>query len=579
MKEMRHFMSAAFLTGCSVLTLMLTGCAVEDNLGSQSSIRSNFTTEQIKNAVVGMWLDETTLTANDTERLYDIAPDGQCNLYDLSISNPGDEVENIESMTTYSGTWSVTNETGNLNFLDQFQLNDYELMGSLMFNTEMQIDEDDEALKQLVESGLKLNLEKKDTLAVLCSKGGDVLFVSRYDADLYAMLKETGQLSDQQAAARAATRALTEEQIAQKINKIKASYDLFEVLCQMAGTDVSLVNPTYMSIYYSAVNPRICDMSFLGAAAVPSYYVPESMDPLPTGLKRQYLSVTKLWELGVRYFDLGCFFKPGKDGDTYGFYDPDADYLYPNVTPKDIFQELKGLLDKYKEETAIIKFSVAPDADLFQTITYAEQMSNELKEIFGNRVLSEYGPDIRLNDCRRKLILMNDFPYHMPYMFMGLELGSIWKDYSPSQDLVFPNDSTGHVAVNVLQKVIDAEEKATIVKSTLDYANQSAVNTVPTWVINNVSCYLDGTGKRGFSMMANTLNEVVAKELLSKKYGKTGIMVFDFVGKNGRVNEELGFDPKGSQLIGAVVGVNYHAVLNHLISFEKGDMPAFPDEQ
>jgi len=466
----------------------------------------------------------------------------------------------------------VTNETAKLDFIDKLNLDGFDLMGGLMLKTEMQIDEDDDAMKQLVASGLLPNLEMKDTLAVLRSEDGEVMFLNRYDADLYAMLIETGQLSSEEAAARAATRAMSEDQIKAAMEAVKGLKELADL-----GMVKKIDNSTFMFFDFGLINPRVCDMSILGAAAVPSYYVKETKghNSMPAGLKRQYLSITQLWNLGVRFFDLGCFYKPGQE-DTYGFYDPDADYLYTDVTPKDIFKELKGLLEKNPREMAIIKFSAAPNTDKVHLTMNVLNLCDELEEVFGNRLLKEYGPDLRLNDCEGKVIVMNSFPYEVGIMALGLQLGSIWVDDSPSEELYFPNGEKGTVSVYLSKKVVDkvdADININTVKGHIDFANESAMVINPTWVITNLSSYIPAAGMRCYSMGANMLNVAVSKELLSKKYAKTGIVVVDFVGKNGRVNEQLGLDPKGSDIVGPIIGANYYAATNHLISFDKGDMP------
>ena len=565
-------MGAAILTVCSALTL--TGCVEKDNSSSQPSGQYKYTTEQIKSTVVGMWLDETKITPDDTERLYEITDDGLCNLYDLVIGESNGETVEVEGMTTYSGTWSVTNETAKLDFVNKLNLDGFELMGALMLKTELQISESDNAMKQIAASGLLPNLEMKDTLAVLRNADGEVMFLNRYDANLFAMLVETGQLSSEEAAARAATRAMTEEDIQRKISAIKSLKQLNDIF---VGKNAAFVNHEYMFFDFGLINPRVCDMSILGAAAVPSYYVKETKEPnsMPVGLKRQYLSVTQLWNLGVRFFDLGCFYKPGQE-DTYGFYDPDADYRYTDVTPIDIFKELKGLLESNPREVAILKFSAAPNTDEGHLKMNVLQLNDELENVFGNRLLKQYGPDLRLNDCEGKVIVMNSFPYEVGIMAMGLQLGSIWKDDSPSEDLYFPNGEKGTVSVYLSKKVVnkdDADINIHNVKGHIDFANESAMFIKPAWVITNLSSYVSNSGQRYYSMMANIMNEAVAKELLSKKYAKTGIVIVDFIGKNSRVNEPLGFAPKGADIIVPIIGTNYYAATNHLISFDKGDMP------
>lgn len=80
-----------------------------------------------------------------------------------------------------------------------------------------------------------------------------------------------------------------------------------------------------------------------------------------------------------------------------------------------------------------------------------------------------------------------------------------------------------------------------------------------------------------FAMMsyvvnANMSNEHAGKELLSRKYAKTGIMVVDFIGINHQDDFSILNPAHGVDLIAPIIGANYYARTNHLISLAEGDV-------
>jgi hypothetical protein len=71
---------------------------------------------------------------------------------------------------------------------------------------------------------------------------------------------------------------------------------------------------------------------------------------------------------------------------------------------------------------------------------------------------------------------------------------------------------------------------------------------------------------------ASVQNEEVGKFLLKKKYAKTGIMVVDYVGIAQSDNFAITNTPFGVNLIAPIIGANFYASKNHLISLDEGDV-------
>ena len=98
-------------------------------------------------------------------------------------------------------------------------------------------------------------------------------------------------------------------------------------------------------------------------------------------------------------------------------------------------------------------------------------------------------------------------------------------------------------------------------------------NAEPHWVINHVA------GRYGIPEMAmryivnaTMSNEHIGHVLLNRKYAKTGIMVVDYVGITQTINKIIPIPPHGVDLIAPIIGANYYASKNHLISLDEDDV-------
>lgn len=571
MKNINLWMLATILTICGAMTL--TSCS-DDNSSEpeQPAGVSKFTIEQLKSEVQGFSVDEVMFAYTDEAIVYDIDEDGKCNIYDLSLNFTSDEKDpEVVSMIQYSGTWKVDNSLANLHFMDELDTPDFELMGSLMLNTEMQFDEDGEAPKMLSEDGKPFVVENNDTLAVLRDKEtGEKVFISKDDVEFLVVLYEAGMLTDEaEAAARsrakAFTRAVQNKSLQERIDDLSFGAAVVGLTALIKEGTMSGYS---MSFHYFNLNPRICDMSIPCAAAVPSAYIPDGTSDIVGKVKRQYLTIEELWKYGVRFFDLGTIYMPHND--TYGFYDKETGYVNTYITPKQVFEKLKALLDEHPGETAIVMFDQAPELEGF--LNSFGWVIKDLKEVMGNRLLTNYGPDLRLEDCRGKLIVMNNFEDQNPEIGMGLCLRNAWSNGTKTEELVFPNGKKGTVNVQAYCEVSNNNTKSIEVSKTFYKADATARSEEPQWFFNYVSGCFKQNNYKNYSFNAYQQNENAEKQL-KKDFAKVGIVVFDFVGKGGRgVNKLIDFDCQGLQAPQLGEARNFYAVKNHLISLEVGDI-------
>jgi hypothetical protein len=583
MKEMRNWMRAAILTLCGTITFTMTSCSADDNSTSvQQPELSSYTVEQIKAYAQGTWLDEIQLTDDSAVRLYDINEDGHCDIYDFNFNEESEDEEGLGSYVTYNGTWSVTNDLSKLHFVDQLNFNDLELIGGLQLKVKKKIDENDETYKVFKEHGLDLNAEMMDTLAMLRDKTtGDMAFISHTDAYLLALLNETGQLVDEEASAtmrtKAANRSYRKYSIEERIKMMIESNELTMKSLSQKYNNKKIDNADYMGRYYKGLNPRICDMSILGAGGAPTAYITKDLgESVYRKYKRQFLSIKELWNLGVRYFDLGTIYGSEKGAEDLGFYDEDMKYRYPNVTLKQILGDLKEMLDQHPTETAIIMIDQAPNLDKKMMYDVYLEISNTIGSVFDiyHKAIN-YSPDLRLDDCRGLLIVMNNFenPVHNPSL--GVCMRPVWSKDIKTAEVDFPVVKKNQVTVQACNfiSLYDNIDKKDKVMQTLKIADESAKSVEPHWVINHMSGRVGVPGLHMSYLVGGSLtNEFVGKDIIKMKLAKTGIMVVDFVGIDYEDSYWLFKNPCGVDLIAPIIGANYYASKNHLISLDEGDV-------
>lgn len=569
MKEMKNWMRAAILTlCCGTLSLTMTSCT-EDNASNpvENPDQSNYTLEQLQSIAHGAWLDDMQLTSTDNVRLYNIDDNGQCSIYDFAISDE-DEEDEVASTVTYNGTWSVTRDLSKLHFIDQLNISGFELIGGLMIQVKMKVDENAEPYKTFAANGFKYEVEVKDTLAMLLNQQtGDMTFIDRNDANLLALIIETGQFAD-----KAATRAKTT--IEERIKKMVSDNELTLKTLQTINSK-KLDNADYIGRYYKGLNPRICDMSFLGAGGAATSYLTKDLGKEKLGdYKRQFLTIRQLWNLGVRYFDLGTIYKG--DNDRIYFYDEDMKFIYPGVKPDQIFQELSDLLKEHPSEVAIIMLDQAPKLDNKTMQDVSLSIYNDLKKVLGiDRIAVNYGPDLRLNDCRGRIIVMNNYETPWADIARGACMHNVWSEDVKTGEIEFPDGKKAKGTVQAYNTVplLSSTLKTNKIENALQIANESAKSSEPHWVVNHVAGRFGIPGMMiHYSVNASLQNEEVAKVLLNRKYAKTGIVVVDFIGIDQQDNDMFPNNPKGVDLIAPIIGANYYASKNHLISLDEYDV-------
>ena len=582
-KKSRFVMLAAILTICG--TMVLTSCTnevdnpvvpVQPEEPTEQDV-SNYSVDQIKSEVQGNSVDPVMFVFTNHVKLYDLDADGKCNVYDLLIEREEESEDNEVGVTQYSGTWKATNDLSRLHFVEQLDLEGYDLMGGLMLHTQMQMEGAEEMVSQLTYEDVPNVIEVFDTLAVLRDQeDGELLFFDKDDVNFLVMLDEMGILSSNTAATRApGFDDKVWKAVEDKVKDITVgeTYRTFvqPYLNNVLNADLS----DWMGNFYKNLNPRIADVSIVGANWAPSYAVRQP-DPFVAGsVKTQFWSFERMWKNGVRYFDLGTCIEDA-DGELY-FYNYDWNYKIP-LTLKKALTTLKDLMEKHPGETAILMFDYPDGKEDYKSVI--DKISALVQSELKDRLIN-FGPEVRLNECRGKFLLMNRFTENSSNSQMGLNLRAAWKDNTSNGEamLLFPGKGGAWFRVYA-NKVLDpnkpgqAKEKRIQITDALDRAAISAKNDQAEWCITHVAgCYKYPT-RMDYSQNALYQNKYLTEIIHLWKGTKTGIVVMDYVGSEpGNLKFVATCRTFGQELPTYITGNNFFLVKDHKIQLASGDSP------
>ena len=312
----------------------------------------------------------------------------------------------------------------------------------------------------------------------------------------------------------------------------------------------------WMGTIFKDVNPKLHEISIPGTHDSFTYGMCKTV-----GLwgKTQVYDLNELFDAGVRYFDfrLGVHLAEPREKSELGFFHGPVGCC---VHFKEVMDNLRELLKKHPGETviAMVKFEKwNSDLTHQQHIDFLRKSLEPYKDILADP--SKYGPEMRLNDCRGKIVIMQRFgekEYNNSSfgIFCGGDSKNELKETSygdkkwlvMEQDLCECNiDSDDKTIVNgqsVLYPLHFMYRFNLLEDNFKDAANPPADRKV-TWHINKTSGYIKRLGGvyMSYSYNANLMNERAYKYIQSHLGQKTGWVVMDFAGldKAGAIDSDI----------------------------------------
>jgi len=305
-------------------------------------------------------------------------------------------------------------------------------------------------------------------------------------------------------------------------------------------------NPSWMS--------RVPDETFVSQLSIPGAHDAATGHGTSSDTfgRTQDLTLSEMWEAGVRAFDL----RPCVDGDKLAI---NHGVLSTKISFEDAVTTLCALLDSNPTELAIIIMRHETEGD-DNSSKWSQLMTTQLttEPVKSHAII--FTPLLTMGQARGKLLILSRDEYRTS------PVGGYIKDWKFSDD--FNNQKGGTIKGRsttpcYIQDFYEVTASGAVAKKTNSVARMlqfsCTENTNPNiWVINHTSGYsktfpLIGTAYQdGYRDNAATQNAAVI-EYLKQNAGATGLVMMDFAGSN----RSGSYDVKGLDLTEALVANNF----------------------
>lgn len=260
------------------------------------------------------------------------------------------------------------------------------------------------------------------------------------------------------------------------------------------------------------------------------------------------------WNLGIRAFDLRPAIYKAIFSSTHELW------LYHGKTRVSIswataMNTIKANLTDHPGEFAIVLFrhedesTAGKDNNTTNFNTYMTNWVNANKAW-----IVEWRPDITIDECRGKLILISRFNGSWDYgCFTG------WSHAEAGSTTTVKNASGSKEGTMYVQDYYNPsshETKFASIKKYLDIAQTFHTNNALKnhWMLNHVSGYVGSSTSNTYRANAAAQNPEVIKYLNNRTYpGSTGILLFDYSGAAKSGN----YDVQGDIMLQTVIDNNY----------------------
>lgn len=258
------------------------------------------------------------------------------------------------------------------------------------------------------------------------------------------------------------------------------------------------------------------------------------------------------WNLGIRAFDLRPAIYKGRSTNEL--------WLYHGVTRVSIswataMNTIKANLTDHPGEFAIVLFrhedegTLGKDNNTTNFNTYMKNWVNANKSW-----IVDWRPDITIDECRGKLILISRFEGSWDYgCFTG------WSHDAAGTKTTVRNASNSQRGTMYVQDYYNPSSHATkftSIKNYLDIAQKFHTEDALKnhWMLNHVSGYVGSSTSNTYRANAAAQNPEVIKYLHNRTApGSTGIILFDYSG----VAESGNYNVQGDVMLQTVIDNNY----------------------
>ncbi|MBR4782373.1 MAG: hypothetical protein IK023_00600 [Bacteroidaceae bacterium] len=303
----------------------------------------------------------------------------------------------------------------------------------------------------------------------------------------------------------------------------------------------------------SAWMSRVDDNAYVSQLSIPGAHDAATGHgtDLDAFARTQDLTLTELWNLGVRAFD----FRPAVDGTELRIY---HGTVKTNLTLSNALTTLCNLLDSHPSELAIVVIRHETEAD-DNNSGWNNMMTTLLSSAPVNKHTVAFKPLLQMAQARGKLLVLSRNAYR------SSPIGGFIYNWSSDADFEKQKKSEikgpASTASCYIQDFYDMSAsgapatKSSSVQTLFNYT--STQNTDPAlWAINHTSGYsitlFSAATRDGYRENAATQNSALLS-LLSQHAGATGIVMMDCAG----VDHSGSYDTKGLALTTALVRNNF----------------------
>ena len=545
-------LAAILLCGASV---MLTSCSNDDDLsGEQTSQAEAQQKADVKASLLGLQVDlSDILIGGDDIYLWMFKDDGTFEVLNMSMVAREDEEDSL-AMNSYEGKWDVFVNADNPWGTSSEKLNG--------FTARLTMDDNDMTDEEFAMTYYVETAEDENGEPVLIMLNGvsiDYQMMMAYEGDDDAMSRTRGFTNDvfkkkQGQIVNAVTQ--TKKAFGSTIGTISASNklsSLSEKECQtffneaedalntmLSDFNVSQTNyAEWMTEIYTkkGKNPRICDMNIPGSHDTFTYYYYKHTHTFSRWVCTQVEPISGQWEAGGRVFNFRLAYDKDKNPDCMGLYL--TKYLYINF--EKALQEIVDQLDKHPGETAIASLAFDGDkGDNYISLTQAT-----LKKFADKgKIVLKPTPDVRLNDCKGKIIVMYTYEFgdkrdelYGPLLYIGSG-----NQYSKSM-LAFPKDGKTMDATMTYQNLYEMtssfrsnsefyQHKKEAFETCFWEFQKFRAQEATVWSWNQLNAYIGNYVTMSYSQNAEVIHPWAVNFVLQHKNSPFGIITMDFIGSD-----------------------------------------------
>lgn len=512
-------------------TLVIASCSDK----TENPVPEPGSVDEFKSEIVGTWVDSVDGDSG-AYCAYGIFADGRFECYTAeSPARTGGKV-NVDSI---SGTWKPLQDIPNRWDPEATEM----LRGiEVTFDTEL-------------ESILGKN--PVDTLIVEKDEDGGFLLMWTFEIDDYAATLTGADGGQTRGLFKKLWNAI-KETVVRTFKKI--AYPISDFFVAKLGGETQKIVKGYadwMGNIYGDLNPKICEMTIPGAHDAFTY---NYSGIAKRGVTTQGLDVARMWEAGVRCFDVRMSWR--KQNNTLGL---NHGIFYLNINLDEGLNKIRDQLRAHPKETAIVilKFENGEGTTEYKAVyNTIQRLSRE------GFVVSNPSPDIRLSQCRGKMIFIQRYgnnSYNMDIRATG------WNENN--QKLLFRNGKGTGLGVadlytgNTFEFSQDfyARKKNSMTAMFQKAADTSGDKNL--WCFNYASGYLAliPAIDNNPGQLAEVMNPWVKDYVNSHRGKKTGVVMLDFAGTNYHF---FGYNTNGQEVMPALINNNVDLRNEKRISLE-----------